>query len=677
MGGEWEGLPSRQPGERGSVALPRLGGVSTITEWASARRTSAPNLLGAAVGFLIVAPLAASDGGYWPTAWSWTTLVFAWVAVVALLIRDTLRISILERLFLFSIGGFATWIAVSLVWTMSTTRTLLELERALAYLAMLLATVVLLRRGAYRSLLGGAWAAIVVICTYALATRLFPERLGVFDPIAGYRLSEPFGYWNALGIFACMGAVLALGLAARADSVVVRCVAAASLLVLLPTVYFTFSRASWIALGVGLASAILLDPRRLHLIAAALALALAPAVGVALAFRSDALTRLGVTVDDASREGHRLAGLLFALAVLNGLVAFALAYAEGRIAIPSRVRRGYAAVLAVAALLAISAAFVRFGSPPTLVHRVHDSILNPEPNAQEDLNSRLSNLSSRGRVTGWTVARRDAAAHPVLGSGAGTFELYWLEHRPSRMKIRDAHSLYLETLAELGPVGLAILCSALAMPVAAAIRARRHALVPAALGAYVAYLVHAGVDWDWEMTAVTITALLCGTAALVRSRSDSEVPISRGWRLGLIGVPLALAAIGFVGVKGNGALSDARDDADGGRWAASQADAEKAQPWLPWSSDPWQMAGEAQLATGERRAAEQSFRTAISKDPNDPELWQGLAYATRGIERRQALTRALQLNPRDPDLVGLAKKLHLETVVVTGSASSPRTRGAL
>jgi hypothetical protein len=444
----------------------------------------------------------------------------------------------------------------------------------------------------------------------------------------------------------------------------------------MPTVYFTFSRASWIALGVGLGSAILLDPRRLQLVTVALVLACAPAVGVAVAFRSEALTRLGATVEDASHEGHRLAGVLFALAIFNGLVALALAYAEGRLVIPSRVRRAYTVVLAVAALLAISAAFVRFGSPPTLARRVHDSILKPAPTTSEDLNNRLFNLSSRGRVTGWKVARRDATEHPVLGSGAGTFELYWLEHRPSRMKIRDAHSLYLETLAELGPVGLAILCLALALPVAGAIRARRHALVPAALGAYVAYLVHAGVDWDWEMTAVTITALLSGTAALVRSRSDSEVPLSRRWSFGLVGVPLTLAAIGFIGVNGNGALSDAREDANAGRWAASEADAKKAQPWLPWSSDPWQMVGEAQLARGDRSAAEKSFRTAISKDPNDPDLWQGLAYAATGRERRQAVTQALRLNPRNPDLIDLANRLGIETVVATRSASPRAMKGS-
>jgi len=182
------------------------------------------------------------------------------------------------------------------------------------------------------------------------------------------------------------------------------------------------------------------------------------------------------------------------------------------------------------------------------------------------------------------------------------------------------------------------------------------------------------VDWDWEMVAVSITGLLCGTAALVRSRSDNEVPISRRWRFGLVGVPLVLVAIGFVGVNGNGALADARDNANHRNWAASEDDARKAEGWLPWSSDPWRFVGEAQLARGERSSAAQSFRTAISKDPNDPDLWQGLAYATTGRERREALAEALRLNPRNPDLVSLAKRLGIEPAPVTSSA--PGSKGS-
>ncbi|HYT50946.1 MAG TPA: hypothetical protein VEL10_01935 [Gaiellaceae bacterium] len=50
----------------------------------------------------------------------------------------------------------------------------------------------------------------------------------------------------------------------------------------------------------------------------------------------------------------------------------------------------------------------------------------------------------------------------------------------SPAKVRDAHSLYVETLAELGPIGLALLSAALVVPLVAAVRARRHPLsVPA------------------------------------------------------------------------------------------------------------------------------------------------------------------------------------------------------
>ena len=79
----------------------------------------------------------------------------------------------------------------------------------------------------------------------------------------------------------------------------------------------------------------------------------------------------------------------------------------------------------------------------------------------------------------------------------------------------DAHSLYLETLAELGLVGLGLLVLVLAPPLAGAFRGAS----AAAAGGYVAFLVHAGVDWDWEMPAVTIAGLFCGAALMNNCRA--------------------------------------------------------------------------------------------------------------------------------------------------------------
>ena len=128
-------------------------------------------------------------------------------------------------------------------------------------------------------------------------------------------------------------------------------------------------------------------------------------------------------------------------------------------------------------------------------------------------------VSLGDRPVYWNVALADASDHVVLGSGAGSFDDYWLEHRPIPANVRDAHSLYLETVAELGIVGIALLLIALGAPLAAAARARENRLAATAAAAYIAFLVHAGLDWDWEMPVTTFAGLACGASLLVSPRS--------------------------------------------------------------------------------------------------------------------------------------------------------------
>jgi hypothetical protein len=77
--------------------------------------------------------------------------------------------------------------------------------------------------------------------------------------------------------------------------------------------------------------------------------------------------------------------------------------------------------------------------------------------------------------------------------------------------------LYLETAAELGLVGLVLLLAALGAPLVAAAR-QPHAGAPAA-AAYSTFLLHAGLDWDWEMPVTTFAGLACGAALLIAARS--------------------------------------------------------------------------------------------------------------------------------------------------------------
>src|SRR5207244_8125452 len=72
------------------------------------------------------------------------------------------------------------------------------------------------------------------------------------------RLAAPLGYSNGLGLFAAIGALLAVGLAIRLR----RPLLASPMLVLGPTLYFTYSRGAWLALGAGAVAGLAIGPPR-------------------------------------------------------------------------------------------------------------------------------------------------------------------------------------------------------------------------------------------------------------------------------------------------------------------------------------------------------------------------------------------------------------------------------
>ena len=119
---------------------------------------------------------------------------------------------------------------------------------------------------------------------------------------------------------------------------------------------------------------------------------------------------------------------------------------------------------------------------------------------------RLASTQSN-RYEYWDVALRTWADHPLVGAGSGAFGVEWLRERTVAEGARDAHSLPLETLAELGLLGLLALAALIAGVVLGA-RAVPAAAYAGAFGGMAAWGVHAAIDWAWEMPAVSLVALL-------------------------------------------------------------------------------------------------------------------------------------------------------------------------
>ena len=613
--------------------------------------------------------LAADRGGYFPTTWGWGVVPLCWVAVMALFVRDHISLSRLELAFLGVLIAIPGWYAVSISWSHDVPQSILELERALLYPAGVLAVLLVTRRSTTRHLLTGVLVAITAICWYSLAKRLFPTATPTFDVISTYRLTGPITYWNALGIYSAVGTLVAAALATTGRSIVARALSAATLPVLVPTMYLTFSRGAWIAMAIGLLGAVAIAPKRLTVVTGVLALAPAPAIAVFIASRSTALSHLQSSLARAQHDGHRMAIAVALLALVSAGAGVAITLAERRLRVSARARRASASTLGVVAVAIVVMAFVHFGNPVTVARHSWDSFTGPpvQVTSNSNLNKRLFTLSSNGRVDIWAEAVSAYVEHPLNGIGGGSFERWWNQHRGTDLKVVDAHSLYFEVLAELGPVGLLLLIAMVGLPLAAGIRQRHDPLVPLVFGAFLAFAFHAGVDWDWEISGVTLGALFVGAALLGRARGDTPRVRGGGFRWPALATVVVVGAFSLFTLVGNRYIART-----GGATAASARDsADRAEAWAPWSPVGWERLGDVQRLQEDTAGARESYRKALALDRNDYLTWLHLALASGGAARTAAAREALRLNPLSPEINSLRPYLGLPALKGTKPATTP------
>jgi O-Antigen ligase len=468
--------------------------------------------------------LAFSAGGFFDGARLRAgVVVWAGVVVLAFARRHPLPSTRVARVGIGALVLFAAWTTIAVAWSPLRDPGLADAERVWLYAGYLLLAVALLRGPLARAVEPALAAGATLTAAYALATRLLPSLVPSARSLsAGARLDQPLTYWNALGLLMAFAIVLLLRLAAADDRPpALRTTAAALVPVPGLALYLTFSRGSLAALAAGVLVLLLLcrDRRALATVFVCLACAGLTAVATTRFPAVDSLSR-GPT----AQRNQGLA-VLAIVVVACALAAFGQrAIARGAVdRIRVRGRIVAAMVLLTAALAAGGAvALTRNPGPPP--------VQTPTGPELPTNSSRLTTLKTN-RYDYWKVAWHGFTRKPLTGIGTHGFQQLWLERRPIGEYAQDAHSLYIETAAELGLIGLLLLGAVIGAPAVAVARVvrtgpRGRALTAGWIAASAAFLVHAGVDWDWEMPAVTLPFLALAGAALAQA-DDQRVERDR------------------------------------------------------------------------------------------------------------------------------------------------------
>src|SRR6476659_2916535 len=306
---------------------------------------------GAFAGVLVFG-LAWFDGGFYAPAWGGVSLGLLGVCGCVIVLSEGLYLSRLARVSVAGLFGLAAWTLMSGLWTSDLTKTVSDAELAFVYPIALTGSLLVARRAGTSSLAIGTLVAMVAVCIYALGGRLAPDVFGFPNNVdAAGRLYSPIGYWNGLGAFAAMAALLGGGLAAARLPTVVRVGASASLVVTLVTLYLTFSRGALFAAGAGLVVLAAASPAPLWL-AATLATSLPwAAAAVLVVERRPQLTATTLERQAVIDQGHGAIPLLIGCAVGAAATALALTVLASRVRVSATAHRIIGAVRIAAIVL--------------------------------------------------------------------------------------------------------------------------------------------------------------------------------------------------------------------------------------------------------------------------------------------------------------------------------------
>jgi HAMP domain-containing protein len=417
------------------------------------------------------------------------------------------------------------------------------------------------------------------------------------------------------------------------------------------TLYLTLSRGAIIATAIAFVAYFLLGFSRAT---PGALLAIVPPCAVALArvYDLDVLVSTGYATPRGLAEGReavRVVAIAIGVSVVLRALALFIDRAFARVPGPERLPRSAQVGVPLVLVAVVATVAVGLGAPG-YVERQVDTFLSASSNDTDDIRDRLKVFNNNGRVEHWNVALDAWRSERIHGNGAGTFQNLWNRDRKSSFQVLDAHSLYLEVLGELGIVGLAVLLVALLAIVGgliARLRGRDRPAVAAVLAAALAWLVHAGVDWDWELTSITIWLFGLSAIALAPATLTMRRPMPRLLRLVAALGCLLLALSPFAVWRSQHRLERAVSAFRAGDCRTTVDQALDSVEAVSSRAEPWELIAYCDVRLGQTALAVGAAEAAVRRDRGNWEYWYALALV-RGAARkdpRTAAREAQRLNP--------------------------------
>jgi O-antigen ligase/polysaccharide polymerase Wzy-like membrane protein len=618
-----------------------------------------PAVVPALLALAVFAVLGLDDAGSAPTTWYPAGLFLLVLLVICVWLRRDL-LGGYDRPLQVSIAAFAAlaaWTFASIGWSEVKGDAWDGANRGLVYLVVYALFAALALSGRTRALLLGAYAlffAVAGLVVFVAASRSAnPDSYFLLA-----RFSEPTGYQNANSALFALAFWPALFLSSRREvPLAVRAVMLGAAGVLVEIALLSQSRGWVVAMPLTYVLYVGIVPSRVrtlvHTVPIALAVVLArgPLLDVFPALQS------GDGVSAALRDARTA---LFVTAVVLIAVGALISLADDRLRqrpeLERRLARAAALAFAAAAAVAAVGVLVWAGNPATRVSNAWDEFKGKAPPLPTA--SYFSSGFGSNRYDIWRVAARQVRREPIVGVGSDNFAVDYLRERRSDEEPAYPHSLVFKVVAQTGIVGGVLFVLFLGAGVLGWWR-RRNAETPFADGVravglvtFAYWLVHASVDWFWELPGLAAPAIAFLGLAVGPGHRAGGAP--RRWLLPAVSAVAVVAALSLVFPW----LAAKEVQAAAGEWRRSPEHAfarlDRARALNPLSDRADVISGAIASRLSRTQLMADSFSNAIARNTNNWYSQLELAVAEARLGRRADalghLRRAAELNPREPTI---------------------------